>query len=324
MKVLNFCIISLLLIGCFSACNRSNESNHFQAGINSFDVSRNDSLIVYVDFDSMSSEKIILAEINGNIIDTIVEGVDDSLKIIFIEPKFSGTGDSILMLGYKKGNLYSNIYLYNRISKEGAWVTNQKKHIITEAIYSLDYSKIYFVSATDYNNYSPLASKAPHGFDLYEYEVKSNKRRKVTDFGAYFMGNISLFDEARLSMRLDYLDTSGLVLLNINNGISIDTFPYIGTYSREGKKYYSRYEYQWFSSNTKDYVVFGKQYWMQAYKHGKIEAKQVFRSKSGGLISLKGLGKSNEVIFIDNDKNLIPSLFRLDIETEKVSEIKFK
>ncbi|ARD47768.1 hypothetical protein [Sporosarcina sp. P33] len=51
---------------------------------------------------------------------------------------------------------------------------------------------LFYLQADDYTNYSPIASKHPHDFDVHSYDMKNKLHTKHTDFKKYSMGSLQV------------------------------------------------------------------------------------------------------------------------------------
>lgn len=74
---------------------------------------------------------------------------------------------------------------------------NRKLHesdgIITEVVFdSVDNGKIYFLKSSSYENYSPVARKAPHNFDLYLYDLIDEQETQLTRWDKYSMRSLNI------------------------------------------------------------------------------------------------------------------------------------
>jgi len=98
--------------------------------------------------------------------------------------------------------------------------------IVTEVLMSASGEQVFFITAREFTNYSPLARKAPHKFDLYAVEISTKKVWQLTHVDAYAVSNLSRLGSDRLVFRLDDGDMRGLYSLNVDrHGQSPQPFP---------------------------------------------------------------------------------------------------
>jgi hypothetical protein len=133
----------------------------------------------------------------------------------------------VLYINYPKGNYeVCNICLYDL--KSGRSDTLLKGgRIITDVCISNDSKHIYYLDASEIKNYSPIASKAPHGIDIYELSVETKKSRKLTNLKAYTIQALTAsFSDTIIGANI-FDDGLGLIMISTNTGkfkgITIDS-----------------------------------------------------------------------------------------------------
>lgn len=66
--------------------------------------------------------------------------------------------------------------------------------LITEAIFSKDSDKVFYLKADVYTNYSPVASKAPHDFDIYMLNSETRNIERLTNMQAYKISSLTIHE----------------------------------------------------------------------------------------------------------------------------------
>lgn len=65
--------------------------------------------------------------------------------------------------------------------------------IITElALDGEEPNELYYLQADVFENYSPIAAEQPHDFDIHQYDIKQQERKKLTDFKKYNMASLQV------------------------------------------------------------------------------------------------------------------------------------
>lgn len=112
----------------------------------------------------------------------------------------------------------SKICLIDIKSKKMVDITNDSS-LILEYIFSPSGKSIYFTVAGHFGNYSPIASKAPHGIDIYSIDIATKRIQKITDFNAYNLHGLSITNNSdSLLFHLTTTDNkSGLFVMDIDS-----------------------------------------------------------------------------------------------------------
>ncbi|MBF4465427.1 hypothetical protein [Flavobacterium sp. LC2016-12] len=85
----------------------------------------------------------------------------------------------------------SKICLIDIESRKMVDLTNDSS-LILEYVFSPSGKSIYFTVAGHFGNYSPIASKAPHGIDIYTIDISTKRIKKITDLNAYNLHGLSI------------------------------------------------------------------------------------------------------------------------------------
>lgn len=113
---------------------------------------------------------------------------------IHVAPRFSWDRSEILFVAYPTRNdPRSCIYVINMDGSGLSQRTSCKSHI-TEAVFSPNGDKIYFLQSNSYRSYSPIARPHPHDFDVYSVANEEGEREssRITSQSAYSMGHLSV------------------------------------------------------------------------------------------------------------------------------------
>ena len=194
-----FLLLFLLII--FS-CNENNKESR----LNGFDVSPDAKVLVF-SYKSDSLYTIFTKNIITGETKLVYKGDGN-----YINPMFSDNGKTIIFLHYDVNSLTPEFYFYDISSK-----TILKKIMIDNGFIS-DYTlpvdnKIYYIQAQDFDSYSPIAPKSYHNCDIYELDLKSFEKRKISDYKAYYMSEIINYENDSLIVSMQgQVNDSGLFL----------------------------------------------------------------------------------------------------------------
>ncbi|WP_177766098.1 hypothetical protein [Flavobacterium sp. I3-2] len=204
-----YLLICFITIVLFSECIYRKD---LQNEMISFDVSPNaDSIIFSIKSDGITS--IYISDINGEKIRSLIKSETSSNFF----PRFNKSGDSIIFIStdYPK-NYTSNLNIYDLRKQKDSLIYASSAFII-EGIFGNKPKQYYYLESNEYNNYSPIAKKASHGFDIYEYN--SENKIKLSEYNAYNMRNIELFNDT-LFFNGDLNNSNGIFLFDIKNKAS--------------------------------------------------------------------------------------------------------
>jgi len=110
-----------------------------------------------------------------------------------------------------------NICLYDlNLKKTDTLIKNTP--ILAGLCLSNDSKYIYYLEASEISNYSPIASEAPHGIDIYELSIETKKSRKLTDLKAYtIQGLTATFSDTIIGANM-FDNDMGLIMVSTNTG----------------------------------------------------------------------------------------------------------
>jgi len=181
-------IICIILIRCSSP-----SINISKGTVQSFDISPDGTSILFT-WDFGDKVHLFKSEINGHNPKKLIDSGD---KISLYNARFSPSGGKIIFLVSILNSFNSSIWIANNDGNATRQITDTSG-IKTEAIFSQNEKRIYFVQANEYGSYSPLVSKAAHDFDIYSLILGDNKVVKLTDLRAYSLSRISEVDSNKL------------------------------------------------------------------------------------------------------------------------------
>lgn len=98
-----------------------------------------------------------------------------------LRPKYSPDDTKILFLEApkKEENRQQALFVMDRDGGSQKQLTPADS-LVTEAVFSPDGHSIYFLKAGVFRNYSPIASKKPHEFDIFSIDVDGNNMKRLT------------------------------------------------------------------------------------------------------------------------------------------------
>src|SRR5690554_709244 len=142
--------------GCYSQPKSFDE-------IRGFDISKNDEYLIYSYKDSMSNTFIKrYSFLTKN--DSVLIGPKKDL--FYINPKYSPDGRKFLFIEYNIENLETSSLCLSDNNGSSVEYLIRGKGIITEAIFSEESDKIFFLMAKNYEVYSPTGIPDSHNYDI--------------------------------------------------------------------------------------------------------------------------------------------------------------
>jgi TolB protein len=154
----------------------------------SVELSPNDDQIVFSYYqDGIAS--LYTASADGNEVKLLAGMKDTSL----LRPRYSPDGTKILFLAAPKRNenMQQALYVMDRNGENLKQVTPSDS-LVTEAVFSPDSNRIYLLKAGVFKNYSPIASRRPHEYDIFLVDTDGNNLIKLTDKKEYLLSDLSV------------------------------------------------------------------------------------------------------------------------------------
>lgn len=116
---------------------------------------------------------------------------------VILDPTFSDDGTTITYIRTNKNleeALQSDVYQYHLETKEERALFSFPS-AITEIEFSPDETSLFYLKAGVFENYSPIASKRPHDFDVHEYIMSEDQHIQHTNLKEYAMGSLHIADD---------------------------------------------------------------------------------------------------------------------------------
>lgn len=191
-----FIIIVIGLIGAvwfYQFLNKDGKAIPNQGLARVMDVSPDDKQIAFSYYkDGVAA--IYTSNLDGSNVKKFVEMKNVSL----LHPKFSTDGKKLLFLASPKGkeNKEQNLYVVDRDGKNKKQLTSTGD-LVTDAVFSPDNQTIFYLQAGVFKNYSPIAGKRPHEYDLYSINSNGAEKKQITNKKEYGMFDISVSTDGK-------------------------------------------------------------------------------------------------------------------------------
>ncbi|MED1785921.1 hypothetical protein P4V47_00105 [Brevibacillus laterosporus] len=116
------------------------------------------------------------------------------------QPVYSSDGKKILTLARRteaeKKTTEQALYVMNADGSE-LHLLSEPDELITDAVFAPDNQTIYYLKAGVFKNYSPIASKRPHEYDLFSINVQGKNKRQITHDKEYQMTDLSVSSDGQ-------------------------------------------------------------------------------------------------------------------------------
>ncbi|SFO39917.1 hypothetical protein SAMN05421741_1512 [Paenimyroides ummariense] len=306
----NIVLTITLLISCILFnCKSDNEDTEH---LLTFDIDPSGSHLIF-SWKTDNKTSIYRCDIDGENVKKILD--NDSLS--YYAPRYSKEGDSIIFIATDYPNsLLTSIGVWNVKENSSKLIVNDSL-LKTEAVLSEAGNKLIFLGANEYGKYSPIGRKAPHGFDIYELNIKKNVTKRVTNFNAYQMNNLNYIQKDKFTFS-SFLDGKDGVFLynNQTKNISMITVKNDSLKSLNG---FSKAEY---INDTE--LVYTSYYKINLVDFRKNTKKKIYRSKSGNHISNLSYSKKLNKLFVSEQKQNLIYVLDLDGKLIKTITINIK
>ncbi|MDN9010356.1 TolB family protein [Brevibacillus laterosporus] len=117
-----------------------------------------------------------------------------------VQPVYSSNGKKILTLARpleaEKKTAEQALYVMNSDGSE-LRLLSEPHELITDAVFAPDNQTIYYVKAGVFKNYSPIASKRPHDYDLFSIDVQGKNKQQITHDKEYQMSDLSISSDGQ-------------------------------------------------------------------------------------------------------------------------------
>lgn len=202
-------LFALTLISCFDK-KQEPRNNVYRP---EFDISADNRNIIcsYYEKDKASIYQI---DITNNQKTKVSTTTDYSL----IKPLYSPDNKKIACLAESlTDDIKSRICLIDINSKTLIDLTNDSLRIL-EFVFSPNGKSIYFTAAGHFGNYSPIARKAAHNIDIYNFDIGTKHTQKITDFDSYDLHGLSINSSGdSLLFHLRTNSKNGLFVMDIKS-----------------------------------------------------------------------------------------------------------
>lgn len=113
---------------------------------------------------------------------------------MIVDPTFSNDGETLTFIEMNKDledELQSVVYQVDLDSMQVNELFSAQA-VVTEIEFSQTDESLLYLKAEVFQNYSPIASKRPHDFDLFEYHVQKDEHLQHTNFKQYAMNSLTV------------------------------------------------------------------------------------------------------------------------------------
>jgi len=135
-------------------------------------------------------------------------------------PHFSNDGMKLFYFYYP--NLKEDKICINILDQQTNTIDTLTKgeSLIIDACFSNNGKYIYYIKASEFKNYSPIARPMPHGVDLFEIEITTKRQRQITHINAYMMQALTqTYSDTLICVNIPNVeDSMGMGLISISNG----------------------------------------------------------------------------------------------------------
>jgi Tol biopolymer transport system component len=213
MKSLIMLVMASLLMS--SGCGRSMKNMY---SLNSFEISDDDSSILFSATDRGNHSSVYQIETNGKGLKKLISSTSDSN---FFSPKYLQGNKKILFIGSSFKSRNSDIYISHADGTDRKRITTGNE-MISEAFFSKCDSSIYYIKSNEYGHSSPVGKDQLHGADIYSITLKDNKVKKVTQLNAYAILDISEYDCNHFLMYTPEQSKGGMLMIAKNTPNTIE------------------------------------------------------------------------------------------------------
>lgn len=137
----------------------------------------------------------------------------------YINPVFSPDGKSVAFIKQweEDEEPLGEAMLVNMENKNTEALTHEGNHV-TDVAFSPNGKELYMLQSAVYENYSPIASEHPHGFDVYQLDIATKELEQITNEDAYEMSDIAVTPDGKQVMYHSYRDNDVLAFYSLENG----------------------------------------------------------------------------------------------------------
>ena len=146
--------------------------------------------LAYVQYED-GKPTLFIADENGEMQELIDE---KSAHHTISHLAFSNDGTKLLYVVNKKDseNNTTELFEYNLTDYTKQQLLSQEENIITEAVYAPDGESLYLLGAGTFENYSPIAPKNPHDFNIFRFDLNIKQLEQLTNLDSYSIGSLAV------------------------------------------------------------------------------------------------------------------------------------
>ncbi|WP_164670488.1 PD40 domain-containing protein [Virgibacillus doumboii] len=137
----------------------------------------------------------------------------------FINPKFSPDDQNVAFVKEwtEEEQRYGQLMIVDRKTGQITALTDSDG-LVTDAAFSPDGQSLFFLKASVYKNYSSIASKRPHDYDVYHYNLKTGATEQITYKNAYHMSDLTVTPDGKQLMYRTYRNTDQIIFHSLEDG----------------------------------------------------------------------------------------------------------
>lgn len=204
-----FFVISFLL---YWSCS-DNKPIYLNEQLGSFDVKTNDIVFTYF---QKNIGSIYLNSLTKNSVKRITNPVSGWDEF----PRFSNDGKKVLYFCYP--NLNGKKFCINIVDLESNKVDTLVKGepLVIDACFSKSGNFIYYLKASEFKNYSPIAKELPHGVDVFEININTKRQRQITHLKEYMMQAITqTYSDSLIGINIpNAVNEMGMGIISLTDG----------------------------------------------------------------------------------------------------------
>ena len=180
-------LVTVVLIGIGILFNK--DDNQKQQGLTDIYALSSDGEVAYVSYDK--GQATINLNDQHELVQLPVE--KEIADLIFSE---DGTHLAYIVRNKDLENTTSSYIHMLELDSQNDELIYESENIITEIAFDpKNPEKLFYIQADDYTNYSPIASRRPHDFDIHSYDLNEKLHVKHTDLKEYGMASLEISAE---------------------------------------------------------------------------------------------------------------------------------
>ncbi len=180
-----------------------------EQGVGTPQLSQDDKTIYFIYFDGTNGSicKMSIADSEFEQISPITN------KFTFYNPRLTKNEKKIVFVGRENGTNLGQVFISNI---DGSSIQSLfTSEYVYKAFLSKNKNEIIYSKPDTIANYSPIARKSAHGYDIFSFDLESKKTNKLTNFHSYSIDGIS--DYKKDSLLYTDEDVEGICAIARNN-----------------------------------------------------------------------------------------------------------